>query len=140
MHCVLFLWSNQFVRRALTLALLIVFGLPIFSPLLALGAESNSSVPACCRRDGKQHCLLSAEQKSVLLHESGPEFRGPEMSCPCRTQVWNASHRTWVSPGLSAAIYAEVVKHPTGTAQTESLRRISEDRSRQKRGPPAYVA
>lgn len=35
------------------------------------------------------------------------------------------------------AIFGELQGHPAITPQTESLRRIAKDRSRQKRGPPS---
>jgi hypothetical protein len=43
-------------------------------------------------------------------------------------------------PSTAAAIFAGIARHPAAAPQTEAQRRISFDRSRQKRGPPAQIA
>jgi len=45
-------------------------------------------------------------------------------------------HPDWTLQ-TSAAVFAGIVAHPSIAPQTESKRRISADRSKQKRGPPS---
>jgi hypothetical protein len=59
--------------------------------------------------------------------------------CPYGSQSAPATpHSAW-SLDPSSAIFAGILAHPAIAPQTESRRRISADRSRQKRGPPAAV-
>lgn len=128
------------LRKVLTLVLLVVFGLPLISPVFAAGADEDSGVPVCCRRSGSHQCMLSPAQRRALSSESGMELRKRGTPCPFRPQAMTAAHSVWATPAMSSAIFADLVKHPTGTAQTESKKRISENRSRQKRGPPAHIS
>jgi hypothetical protein len=129
---------NQAVRRLLAIAIVFLLGLPTVAPLLALTGAGDPTVPACCRRDGKHHCagmagMLAAapsgraQVATILLTDR----------CPYGSHSLPASpHPDW-SFNTSAAIFAEVLSHPSVAPQAESKRRISADRSRQKRGPPA---
>lgn len=54
--------------------------------------------------------------------------------CPATLPAWH--HQDTFAAPAAQAIFAELLSHPSGTVQTESKRRISRDRSRQKRGPP----
>src|SRR5258705_11580827 len=47
---------NGTVRRVLSFTLLLLFSLPLISPVLALTAGSDADLPACCRRNGAHHC------------------------------------------------------------------------------------
>jgi len=138
---------NQVVRRLLAIAIAVLIGLPSVSPLFALGSGDDPSRPACCRRGGKHHCMLmdmeagAASPGAVSLGAppAGIRLTAATVSerCPYGSQsVPGGLHPDW-SLRSSAAIFAGVVAHPAVAAQTESKRRISADRSRQKRGPPS---
>jgi hypothetical protein len=137
---------NRAVRRILSILLTIVFGLPMVSPLFALQGSPASNLPACCRRDGKHHCMLamdgaapaSAAQPDSI---SARRFGAPMLSerCPFGSKAMPGNvHPDW-TPDTTDAVFAGLISHPSQVAQTESRYRISADRSRQKRGPPAEV-
>lgn len=126
------------LRRFLSIALLAVFGLPFISPLFALSAKSEEGLPSCCRRNGKHHCMMNMTERNQT-ENNAPEFRAPVEKCPYYPASLMVSHETPFGITLSDAIFAELASHPTGHAQTESKRRISQVRSRQKRGPPSLL-
>jgi hypothetical protein len=130
------------VRRLLSISLLLLLSLPLISPLFALGAEADAGLPVCCRRDGKHHCdtmkqTLSdagaarpAGQQAGVLHEK----------CPCYPVVLAAPHLDLSSDVSNSTTFAALITESACVAQTRTLRRISFDRSRQKRGPPSESA
>lgn len=68
-------------------------------------------------------------------------FNAPGISerCPYGAKsVPSTSHSDWTLD-TAQAVFAGVIAHPAVATQTESKRRISADRSRQKRGPPASL-
>src|SRR5260370_41797940 len=112
-----------------------MFALPLVSPLFALGTDAESGVPACCRRNGKHHCLINmVEHAEAAQH--GVHFTAAVERCPYCPSAVATVHPNLLAPGISAALYASLVRHPAGAAQAESKHRISRDRSRQKRGLP----
>jgi hypothetical protein len=123
------------LRRLLSIVLLAISVLPLFSPLLALAASSDEMLAACCRRTGQHHC---AEGMVMPERQAGEKrvFRAPEQMCPYRTAFVFASHHPAPALPTAEATYAAVVSHPSLHAQTESRWRVARDRSRQKRGPP----
>jgi hypothetical protein len=123
------------LRKLLSILLLALFGLPLASPLFALGAKTSTAVPSCCRRNGVHHC-----NEPKAAQQSGNQFGSVAEKCPFTPASMASTHPNLMTPGVAAAIYAAVVSHPTGTAQAESKRRVSADRSRQKRGPPASLS
>ena len=128
--------SIKLLRKLLSILLLAAFGLPFVSPLFALGADGNTSLPACCRRDGKHHCMTSMGERSTLASHD-PQFRTPTEKCPYCPQALAAAHPNLYTPPTADENFASLMSHPAGIAQTESKWRIARDRSRQKRGPPS---
>ncbi len=61
----------------------------------------------------------------------------PVQKCPYCPKAVSATSLDHLGLGVSATMFSAAVSHPAGIVQTESKRRISRDRSRQKRGPPA---
>lgn len=130
---------NRVVRRILAILIVVLTGLPAITPLFALGGAPDLNRPACCRRDGKHHCMLmdmdestssSAETKSVK-----PAYIGER--CPYGSKAMPVTvHPDWTL-ATASAIFAGVVAHPAVAPQQEAKRRVSTDRSSQKRGPPA---
>ena len=129
--------SISLLRKVLSILLLAVFGLPIVSPLFALSTTEATRLPACCRRDGKHHCV------AVMADRGNLTGRGTQLStqterCPYYPAVLVATHNELLALPIGDAIFASLVGHPSAVAQTESMRRISRDRSHRKRGPPIF--
>src|SRR6266446_6667578 len=93
---------------------------------------------ACCRRSGKHHCIMSmAEREKASPRDL--QISAPTEKCPYCPQAIANVHLSLLA-NLSRVMHmAPWTSHPAGIAQTESRRRISQDRSRQKRGPPPAV-
>lgn len=127
------------VRRLLSIPLLAVLLLPLLAPLLALGQGGEAGLPACCRRDGRHHCMAGMDM-AAMPASRGLEWRARGEKCPfCPAAVSAAHPDRWSVPPTAQAVFAALVSHPGGTPQTESRRRISQDRARGKRGPPAHI-
>ena len=133
----LFDGSIHLLRRLLSILLLAVFGLPLVSPLFALSTSDVTRLPACCRRDGKHHCMGMADRSN--LTQQGTQFNAPAEKCPYCPSALVATHSELLALPIADAVFASLVSHPAGVAQTEWMRRISRDRSRQKRGPPSLL-
>jgi hypothetical protein len=125
--------SIQVLRRLLSILLLAAFGFPVVSPLFASSTTEGTSLPACCRRDGKHHCM--ADRGNLKQH--GMQFSAPAEKCPYCPSTLAAAHSKLLALPTADAVFASLVSHPAAIAQIESMQRISRDRSRQKRGPPA---
>ena len=124
------------MRRLLSILLLAAFGLPLLAPLLAMSTPSDAWLPACCRRDGKHHCMMNLVERGQFASHD-PQFRAPVDKCPYYpASVVSSHHPNPFTASTGSSIFAALVSHPAGTAQTESKWRISRDQSRQKRGPP----
>lgn len=125
------------MRRFVAITLLAIFGLPFASSLFALTPKSDANLPACCRRNGKHHCMMAMAEHTKLASDK-PEFGAPPEKCPYSpTALLGTTHPNAFSLPNGQMIYAELVSHSCGTAQTESKLRIARDRARGKRGPPA---
>ncbi|QHS53506.1 hypothetical protein [Edaphobacter sp. 12200R-103] len=123
------------MRKVLAIALMAIFGMPLFAPLVASGALSEASLPACCRRNGKHHCSMTMRNGGFLA-DHAPAWQAPLERCPYYPARTTTSPSSTLAMIAAPSIFAELVSHPTGHAQTESKLRISRDRARQKRGPP----
>jgi hypothetical protein len=123
------------VRRLITISLLLFFLLPIVSPLFA-AMPDEANLPACCRRNGKHHCMMTAATQSAA--NQAPRLQSVTMheKCPCAFLLAQSPAHLNFTHDEAEVIYAGVVSHPACQAQTEARRRISFDRSRHKRGPP----
>ncbi|HEX3571974.1 MAG TPA: hypothetical protein VHU44_14225 [Acidobacteriaceae bacterium] len=126
------------MRKLISILLLGFCFLPVVSPLLAFGADKDAGVPACCRIHGKHRCVMGlAERRLLAQHE--PTFATLPEQCPYLPATAIVAHTNVLAPPPAMAIFARWVSHPACIAQTESKRRISQDRSRQKRGPPTHL-
>ncbi|MBB5066623.1 hypothetical protein [Granulicella mallensis] len=118
------------MRRALTLLLLAVFGLPTVAPLLAMGQDTDSHLPICCRRNGDHHCAMGMSQPTTTPAVSArcPHFPQPTVPSPTGTFA------ALVTPAQLVQIDLSILAAPQ---RADTQRRISRERSRHKRGPPA---
>ena len=129
-------------RRLLSILLFWATLFPLIAPALTTGALGQSTLPACCRRAGKHHCEMSPEVRALLLHEDNGSTRigaKPEQ-CPYRQHSLAVTHLQTLTPGPGPTRAAFALHEPSPAAQAECLRRISFDRTRQKRGPPSLLA
>ena len=73
--------------------------------------------------------------------KGGARLSAPAERCPYAPASLIVVHSDLVGVAERlAAAFSPAMTHPTGIVQTESKRRISLDRSRQKRGPPVSVS
>ncbi|MFT4112164.1 hypothetical protein [Silvibacterium sp.] len=121
------------MRRAVAIPMLLLLLIPVFSGFFG-EAAAEASLPACCRRAGKHHCAIMAEMASDGVHRS---FSSVREKCPYTPAALSMIVLPSFQPSTAAAIYAGVQQHVSVAAQAEAKRRISFDRARQKRGPPA---
>jgi hypothetical protein len=122
------------MRRLTAILLLLQFLLVAGTPLLAAGAES--SLPACCRRDGKHHCMGHMPEGLQI----GTSLRASNSKCPAFPKIATASNSCYGDPGGSQEFYALLITRPATYVRVESSYRICWRRSRQKRGPPALFS
>jgi hypothetical protein len=108
-----------------------LFGWLLLVPAFAIAGEST--IPACCRRSGKHHCMGRAHSNST-----GSSLISIRDKCPCVPQATVATHVEFSTPSNSQAVYAGLVGLPAVSPQTEAGYRVSHFRARQKRGPPAF--
>jgi hypothetical protein len=125
---------NLDVRRLLAISLLFLFSLPLISPLLGDGV-AEASLPACCRRSGKHHCEMPDASTATSRSGAG----AVQEKCPYAPAAPAILILPSFTPSTAAAIFAGITSHPAIAAQAEAQLRISFDRARQKRGPPALL-
>ena len=119
------------MRRALSILLVVFFGL---GPLAAtLGAGEESLLPTCCRRNGAHHCAMSTHAMALL--SSAPVFAAPS-HCPMFPDGSSAtlapSHAlAGCEPGMPALL-AQL--HSARAARAAA--RLSQVRTRSGRAPP----
>jgi hypothetical protein len=130
-------YTEFVVYRFVAIALLLLFAGDMALP--ALLADGESTLPACCRRDGKHHCAM-LEMLEKQERDAGPSWRAAARKCPLFPKSTPASCIDQTTPLRVAACFAgAIVAHPVSKAQSEVLYRISHSRARQKRGPPSLV-
>jgi hypothetical protein len=123
------------MQRRGAIVLFAVLMVPILLPLLAIqGKSSEAQLPICCRRDGKHHCGMMAEELP-----SDHSVIGSPMVCPYGSTVLTVAHNLSFYPPASATFYAGVNEHPAIHAQVTANLLVAESRSHQKRGPPAVT-
>jgi hypothetical protein len=117
------------VRTLSAIALSILMGLPIAAPLLASG---EPTLTACCRREGKHHCMKRSDPRI----EGGSAPSISRTKCPQFPLTMGGTVHDQIGLGASAAVFAEIISHPAVSPQTLSNYRVSLVHSHQKRGPP----
>lgn len=123
------------LRKTLSILLLAAFGLPFLSTLLEGSAGAESTLPACCRRSGAHHCMMSAAQLETLqqsaqvtvLHSKCPLY--PKASAPAHHPDYSFASPNFV---LTTALSAT-----DELGQIAAWARVALEGARHKRGPPA---
>ena len=123
------------VRKLLSMLLLAVFFAPFATPLLAFDGAQSTGLPACCRKGGKHHCMAMG----TSMPDDTPHLNALRERCPYSPASVIAPYRDLHALATAKAVFAGVVSHSAVHAQTESMLRIAQVRSRQKRGPPPSI-
>lgn len=126
------------LRKLLAITLLAVIALPLIPTLFAQSAKLEGSLPACCRRQGKHHCMAD-RAGDLATSNAVPRFRSPLEKCPYFPGLAIVSDRSIFALPANDAIYAGLVSHPAVVAQTQCKWHVARDRARQKRGPPSFL-
>jgi hypothetical protein len=127
------------VRKLISILLLATFALPCLSALSALGETSESRLPACCRRNGAHHCMMSAEQKALL--EEGQHFTTIHSKCPLFPKAITTQGQQTLSLQFLARAFNEVFSRSNVSPQTQNWTGGAPKGAPPKRGPPrAYQA
>ena len=124
------------LRKFLAIALLAVFGLPFVSPLLAMTARREANLPACCRKHGKHHCMMSVVERNQL--DGGkPAVTAPLERCPyAPAAILSTHHPTKLASPSWQMFYAKVGPGRAGMGPAIPQRRLARDKAHGKRGPP----
>jgi len=123
------------MRRIWAILLVAVYSFSPIAPAV-FASDPESKLPPCCRRDGKHHCAMMANQQAS---PSGPSIQSNR--CPLFPGAPAIPAGPAISlPGVAAAIFAGWLSHPAVCPQTEALCRISYSRAGQKRGPPILLS
>lgn len=117
------------LQRILAILLLALTGFPLVGP--AIASANASSLPACCRKEGKHHCTQP--------DRTGPSFVASSCCSSFPVAAPVTPHDSWaIGAGVSSSV-AQIYSDPAGLAQTEVHYRVSESRGWQKRGPPSFT-
>jgi hypothetical protein len=125
------------VRRTLSIVLLFLFSLPLISPVLALTANSDDFLPACCRRNGAHRCTMKV--RPATSAPGGINLSAIPQHCPSYPAVVRQTRHNDLSVPVASLIFAEIVSHPAIKFQTQTRARVALHRARQKRGPPVEL-
>jgi len=117
------------VRRLVAISLLMLFVFPFVLPLFGTSAM-DATLPACCRRTGKHHCMI------FMAWSQNRSFRTIREKCPYSIAPPAVLVLRSFTPSTAASVFAGVTRHPACAPQVEAQLRVSFDRTRQKRGPP----
>jgi hypothetical protein len=126
------------VRRIVSISLLLLFVLPLVSPLFA-ASTADVNVPACCRRSGKHHCTMVTVAQRSSSDSGKPKTASFQESCPYNLVSLVAIKLPFAPDEIQTSIYAGTVSNSTHSTQAEARFSISFDRSHQKRGPPSLI-
>ena len=126
------------MRRGPAILLLFLFSFPLIGP--ALFVDAGSDLPACCRRDGKHHCGMMA-QDMAETPSSGPVVSTFRTRCPFFPKGGAILPQS--GPALLAAtqpLCGALLCDMTVQAQAEAGYCVSLQCSHQKRGPPTFLS
>jgi hypothetical protein len=127
------------LRKILSILLLAIFGLTAVAPLVASATKSDAGLPACCRSNGRHHCIMNASERSSWMSRQS-EVATPQEKCSYLPGILAVAYHPLLAIAAAASLFAILATRPNGIAHTESKWRIARDRSRQKRGPPVILS
>ena len=116
--------------------LLACFSVALIPP--ALFVESESKLPACCRKDGKHCCSMTAAPNGRPSSAGAGVVREKCPSFPQSRSTSPSGRANGIMPRQT--FFAAILSHPALHAQTEARYRVAFSRARQKRGPPEILS
>jgi len=125
--------SGISMRRIVANLVLAVMAWSFVAPMAL--AAAGSDTPACCRRDGKHHCMSGMSGMAGISNDGVLSFRAAPSDCPYRSQVatpTGVAHPQ--DPTVSAAKLASASLLPA--ANSRAFKSLSSSCNFQ-RGPPA---
>ena len=123
------------MRRTLCMFLILSFWL---GPLAAiLPANSESRLPACCRRHGAHHCAMSADMAAQVASGSAPMLTAPS-HCPSYPGSVVPSTEPVQALAASPAGLPALLAEPRLPSASRAAGRLSQIRTHAGRGPPAF--
>jgi hypothetical protein len=125
------------MRRLTAIAVLFFLLCPWGTPILsALSGHSEDNLPACCRRNGRHHCMMSmAERRQLFDHDR--QVAPPVEKCPCAPPGGVAVHNELFAIPASRSILTDFIADSARFARMRALPSIAETDSLHKRGPPS---
>lgn len=129
------------MRKFLSILLLFLFSLAAVSPLTALGQDGEGGLPACCRRNGNHHCMMSTTERSWHAAKASgtAQWQVQQEKCPYCPSFLTTSHPNLLAPPSAHSVFAQLLSHSAVVDQVRCRARIALDRARQKRGPPTLA-
>jgi hypothetical protein len=123
------------VKRAFASLLLSLLGLPLLVP--GWFETVASTIPACCRKNGKHHCKTPGDNTQDA---STVGLKAVNPSCPLNPNAGALpSGITPVTLSRTFSIAQAALSTAIASARFENLCTPSYDRSSQKRGPPSFL-
>ena len=126
---------DKAVRRVSAVSLLLALSYSLIAP--ALFADPESNLPECSRRKGAHQCSMSVQDK---FSTEGTAFQLAQRCPAFPVAPAVTAHSAPAFSSGSGAVLAALVSHPAVQQQTQARYRVSFSRSRQKRGPPAFLS
>jgi hypothetical protein len=123
------------MRRAIAVSLMMLFSWTLIAPLLARDSEAN--VPACCRRNGRHHCMM---RRMMQLTGAQRGFTAVSEKCPYNPASVCVTNSPTYKPEAAGAFHAESAFHHACAPQTVAQFRLKFLRGHQRRGPPTSLA
>jgi hypothetical protein len=123
------------MRRSIAVILLIAICSLASTPLIASTSDPYKNLPACCRRLGKHHCMMVMQEQVSSTGVSVPAEKCPMFP---KGILPGTVRAIWIAPLVRRPLFVQALSYPAVLAQTEAHYRISYNRARLKRGPPAY--
>jgi hypothetical protein len=123
------------MRRAIALSLLTIFSWMLIAPIF--GPDAEASLPPCCRRHGKHHCIMQR-----LLALSGVPGGPPVVHecCPCQPCGGGAAHSRVYTTDALRRLQAVTVQPASLQERSQTTRQPAFFDSHPKRGPPTNLA
>jgi hypothetical protein len=131
--------SKQVIMLRATASAVIAFLLlPLCLPFVQ--PDTESSLPACCRGNGKHHCAVMARLRSSEQSQTaGPALRSAKDACPFRSLLFVRAAPHGMGVPAHPTWRTQVVSHPRVILQAVLQARNSEARNHHERSPPSFL-